>query len=103
MVVFSKTFQCCHRQVAPKVRIFCRNTFLEESTGLKLSIARCSIPKTALKTEEVFSLPNWLKATQIEKHCLLRHVIGSGGFRVGGPEARQKRGPSDDVIILSQP
>ena len=24
-----------------------------------------------------------------------------GGFKVGGPEARQKRDPSDDVIILS--
>jgi len=29
--------------------------------------------------------------------------LGSGGFKVGGPEARLKRGPSDDVIILSQP
>jgi len=27
----------------------------------------------------------------------------SGGFRVGGAEARLKRGPSDDVIVLSQP
>jgi len=25
------------------------------------------------------------------------------GLRLGGPEARLKRGPSDDVIILSQP
>jgi len=30
-------------------------------------------------------------------------VLLSGGFRVGGPEARLKKGPSDDVIILSQP
>jgi len=29
--------------------------------------------------------------------------IASGGFRVGGPEARLKRRPSDDVIIFSQP
>jgi len=27
----------------------------------------------------------------------------SGGFKVGGPEARLKRGPSDEVSILSQP
>jgi len=27
----------------------------------------------------------------------------SCGFRVGGPEARPKRGPSDDVNMLSQP
>jgi len=29
--------------------------------------------------------------------------ITSGGFRVGGDEARLKMGPSDDGIILSQP
>ena len=29
--------------------------------------------------------------------------LASDGFRVGGGEARLKRGPSDDVIILSQP
>jgi len=29
--------------------------------------------------------------------------MDSGGFRVGGPEARPKRGPSDDVIMISQP
>jgi len=27
----------------------------------------------------------------------------SGGFKVGGLEERLKRGPFDDVIILSQP
>jgi len=30
-------------------------------------------------------------------------LSNSGGFRVGGPEARLKRGPSDDVIMFSQP
>jgi len=28
-------------------------------------------------------------------------VVISGGFRVGGPEARLRRGPSDDVIMLT--
>jgi len=33
-----------------------------------------------------------------------KHIsITSGGFKVGGAEARIKRGPFDDVIILSQP
>jgi len=27
----------------------------------------------------------------------------SGGFRVGGARGKTKKGPSDDVIILSQP
>jgi len=30
-------------------------------------------------------------------------IVTSGVFRVGGPEARLKRGPFDDVIIHSQP
>jgi len=29
--------------------------------------------------------------------------VSSGGFRVGGAEARLKKGPSDDFIILRQP
>jgi len=29
-------------------------------------------------------------------------VVASGGFKVGGPEARLKGGHSDNVIILSQ-
>jgi len=33
--------------------------------------------------------------------CVLAVVV-SGGLRIGGGEARLKRGPSDDVIILSQ-
>ena len=32
--------------------------------------------------------------------CWLQAVVGSG---LGGPEARPKKGPSDDVIMLSQP
>ena len=34
-----------------------------------------------------------------KRYCLSA-VVGLG---LGGPEARQKRGPPDDVIILSQP
>ena len=34
---------------------------------------------------------------------LSHHLTSSGGLRLGGPEARRKRGPSGDVIILSQP
>jgi len=30
-------------------------------------------------------------------------LMSSGGLRVGGAEASLKRGPFDDVIILSQP
>ena len=30
-------------------------------------------------------------------------VLPSGWFRFGGPKARLKRRPSDDVVLLSQP
>jgi len=33
----------------------------------------------------------------------VRHTHTVVGLRLGGPEARLKRGPSDDVITLSQP
>ena len=29
--------------------------------------------------------------------------LALGGFKVGGAQGKTKRGPSDDVIILSQP
>jgi len=29
--------------------------------------------------------------------------MNSGGFKVGGARGKTKKGPSDDVIILSQP
>jgi len=30
-------------------------------------------------------------------------VTVSGGFRVGGARGKNKKGPSDDVILISQP
>jgi len=30
-------------------------------------------------------------------------IVASGGFKVGGARGKTKKGPSDDVIIISQP
>jgi len=30
-------------------------------------------------------------------------IMPSGGFKVGGARGKTKKGPTDDVIILSQP
>ena len=42
----------------------------------------------------------WLLSECNTKLWMLQPVVGLG---LGGPEARLKRGPSDDVIIISQP
>jgi len=39
----------------------------------------------------------------LSRYFKKRKEVCSGGLRVGGPAARLKRGPYDDVIILSQP
>ena len=63
--------------------------------------------KSKLRKTLWFSLLAGITQTaSIESVSLCKLVlvgVASGGFKVGGLEARPKRGPSDDVIILSQP
>jgi len=45
-----------------------------------------------------------IKKTRITAETLVKPCLPAVvGLGLGGPEARLKRGPSDDVIILSQP
>jgi len=48
------------------------------------------------------SVTMWFCLQHVAKRSVKYVSVTSGGFRVGGPEAKLKRGPSDVVIMFSQ-